>query len=401
MPWGTVQIGRMTVRETYTLDVSIEPSDGTRSVTLSGQESTPPLTAAEFQMRLEDFQGLKDMIIPVIFTHKDDFDGYYFVDSASANLTNWTSEIQKFNWSVKLVFLGADTNVDIESRLTGVARANAFSLTGNKWHAPSIGHYAYYTGSTPPSGTVTRTGSDGAITVYRTVPAGINPRWAVAVEDYYDGAVEVITGTTVRTGTNFAVAASGWVLDNGLVNVSSGASGALNVQAYSAGSYRSKTWNISVGSSGTVGTIANWETATVLRNDPEMSTVRLMDSRSPGRTILDLSLRRGSKFVEGYLQTDSSTSLAAWTNVAETTTNTAASGYVVASGDDANNLRYVAGSAKSFTYRSTGGLYKDTTTTLDFFIGTTTSGAVSGDSATDLRDQYIGAMAEMTMGVKR
>ncbi|MEU5197292.1 hypothetical protein AB0G86_25125 [Streptomyces scabiei] len=134
-----------------------------------------------------------------------------------------------------------------------------------------------------------------------------------------------------------------------------------------------------------------------------MVVVRLVASRSPGRTQLDLTMHRGSRVVEGYLQSGSSATLVTQLVSAETNVNTAASGYLTATSNDADGNRFVCGSARTFTGSTNGTLTKSSATFLDFFIGAVIGGgsAVSGDAATDIRNQYIASMAESTYVVRR
>jgi hypothetical protein len=50
-----------------------------------------------------------------------------------------------------------------------------------------------------------------------------------------------------------------------------------------------------------------------------------------------------------------------------------------------------------------GGITKTAVTAMDFYAGVVAGGgsAVSGDQAVDLRNQYIAALPEVTMAVKR
>jgi hypothetical protein len=202
-------------------------------------------------------------------------------------------------------------------------------------------------------------------------------------------------------GVDVPLAAAGWALSNGLVNVTPGVSGTLDVQAYTASAWHSKEWNVSV--AGSASSITSWDGATLLRNDPEMCILRLVKGMSPGRATLDLTLRRGSRFVEGYLQTGTAATLAAYRQTLETNTSFAASGYVTATGDDADGNRFTVGSARSFTAHANGGVLKAATTSMDFWIGVAAGGgsAVSGDAATDLRNQYVSCMPEAVYGVRR
>jgi hypothetical protein len=100
-----------------------------------------------------------------------------------------------------------------------------------------------------------------------------------------------------------------------------------------------------------------------------MCIVRLVKGLTPGRATLDLTLRRGSRTVEGYLQTGTSATLAAYLYSVETNTSFAASGYVTATNDDSDSNRFAAGSARSFTAHTSGGIIKSSATSMDFWIG--------------------------------
>ncbi|MER5715711.1 hypothetical protein [Streptomyces sp. NPDC002132] len=397
--WGDVQLGRIPLRETFTVG---EAGGDTRSLDLEGQESYPPLTRAQVVARHDGINALiPGQVVPVTFTDKPERSGYYTVKSAGSSYTEYLNSMVTATWKVSLERVGSDSEADLQSRLTGAVRLNDFSLTGERWHAPPIGHYGYYTGATNPS-TMTRTGSDGAMTVYRNVPANVSPRWGCPPTSYLTGRVRVTTtGSQEVYGVDVPLAGSGWALSNGLVNVAPGASASLDVQAYTGGAWRSKFWNVSV--AGSASSITTWDAATLIRNDPEMAIVRLIKSQNPGRATLDLTLRRGARFVEGYLQIGTAATLAVYRSTLETNTSFAASGYVTATANDSDSNRFAVGSARSFTAHTNGGVTKASATALDFWIGVAAGGgsAVSGDAATDLRNQYIACMPEAVYGVRR
>lgn len=384
MSYGTVQVGRLVLRETFDLKTDVHASHGVRSITITGQESKPPLTAQEVQQRHEDIMTMRDSVVPITWTNKSDHDGFYIVEDISATQINYTGEIVKFDWQIRATRIGPDNSADIESRLTGLQRKNDFNQSGERWHAPAIGHYAYYTGTSLPSGSLSRTAEDGAITVYRGVPSGANPRWAVAATNYKLGRAKVLIDGVERTGTNMRLTSLNWTLKNGLVNVTPGASGGLTIGVWDGSTYDTKAWNLSVGASATPA-LTQFDAATVIRNDFEMVTLKLMKTRSPyGRTSLDLTLRRGARFVEGYLTTDFSTTLAVWMNVAENSTSPASSGYVTATSDDANGHRAIVGTTKTFqTHSSNVRLHRDAVTALDFYAG-----AVAGSSHLNLNPYF-------------
>jgi hypothetical protein len=398
--WGDLTIGRIPLRETF---VATESGGDGRGLDLEGQESYPPLTRAQVIARHDGINALiPGQCIPVTFTDKPERNGYYAVKSAGSTYTEYLNDSVTASWKVSLDRIGSDSETDLQSRLTGAVRLNDFSLTGERWHAPPVGHYGYYTGTTNPT-TMTRAGADGTITVYRGVPADVSPRWGCDPTDYLVGRVRVTTTASQEVyGVDVPLAATGWSLTNGLINVTLGASGRLDVQSYTGGAYHSKLWGIFSDSSTEV---VSWDGAVLLRNDPEMAILRLVKSLSPGRFTMDLTLRRGSRFVEGYLQRGTSADqLKVRLNTAETNnTALAASGYVTATSDDADGNRFVAGSALTFTGHANGGVQKNTSTTMDFFLGVAAGGgsAVSGDAATDLRNMYIACMPEAVYGVRR
>ncbi|MFG1683490.1 hypothetical protein ACGFNP_25200 [Nonomuraea sp. NPDC049269] len=391
---GELSIGRYTVRETWSVSET-----GAGVLQVAGREVMPPLTRAEVVYRYESALGSQRLLVPVVWEDKPERSGYYTVTSASGDIMDRAAEgVVTAEWKMSLARYGSDTDVDLESRLTGAVRANDFSLSGERWHAPPIGHYAYYTGSTIPS-TMTRTGSDGAMTVYRGVPANTSPRWGCAVGDYLNGRVRILSVGYERVGVGQAVDADDWEMNNALVRVRPLLSGGtLEISAFTGGAWRTKAWWADIGGT----QIARFEAATILRNDPEMCVLRLTEHRSTvGRAVLDLTLRRGSRTVEGYLQRGDSGTLSVYLATAESMTDSTS--YVVKTTNDADGNRAIAGSARNFDPHASGGLTKTSTTWLDFYIGVVAAGgsAVSGDQATNLRDQYIACMPETTMAVKR
>lgn len=388
-------VGRVTLTDGFEV-----AETGEATLELSGREAWPgSLTRAEVIERHEDVLGMRGALVQVQLTPKSERDGYYTVTSAGSTLTDIATRSGFADWKLTLLRHGADSQVDIESRLIGAVRQNDFSLTGERWHAPSVGHFGYYTGSTVPS-TMTRTGVDGAMTVYRGVPSGASPRWGCAVANYAKGRCRILTGFPARevAGLGQQVSPSQWEIGNGLVRASFlFTTGSLEVASYTGGAWRPKIWQADIGG----GPLTSWDSASILRNDFEACTLRLTDSRSPGRVALDLTVRRGSRFVEGYLQRGDSGTISVYLGTAETLTNSTS--YLVKTTDDANGNRATCGSAKTFTAHANGGMTKTSVVALDFYLGVVVGGAaaVSGDQATNLRDQYIASMPETTGAVRR
>lgn len=391
---GELTIGRYTVRETWSV-----AETGAGVLQVAGREVMPPLTRPDVVYRYESALGSQGLLVPVVWEDKPERSGYYTVNSASGDIMDRAAEgVVVAEWKLSLARHGSDTDVDLESRLTGAVRANDFSLSGERWHAPPIGHYSYYTGATIPS-TMTRAGADGTMTVYRGVPANVSPRWGCAVGDYLRGRVRILSAGYERAGVGQAVDADDWELSNALVRVRPLLSGGtLEISAFTDGAWRSKAWWVDVGGT----QIARFEAATIIRNDPEMCVLRLTEHRATvGRAVLDLTLRRGSRTVEGYLQRGDSGTLSVYLASAESMTD--ATSYVVKTTNDGDGNRAIAGSARNFAPHASGGITKTSTAWLDFFVGVVAGGAsaVSGDQAANVRDQYIGALPEAVMAVKR
>ncbi|MEU8902200.1 hypothetical protein [Streptomyces mirabilis] len=376
--WGDLQLGRIPLRETF---VATESGGGDgRGLDLEGQESYPPLTRAQVIARHDGINSLiPGQIIPVTFTDKPERNGYFTVKSSSSTYTEYLNDTVTADWKVSLDRVGSDAETDLQSRLTGAVRLNDFVLTGERWHAPPIGHYGYYTGATNPT-LMTRTGADGTITVYRTVPANTSPRWGCLPTSYLAGRVRVTTtGGQEVYGVDVPLATTGWSLTNGLINVTWSATGggSFDVQSYTGGAYRSKLWSPFYSSSGLVG--GAWDAATLLRNDPEMAILRLVKALNPGRFTIDLTLRRGSRIIEGYMQIGTAADqLKIRLNTAEAFVDTSAQGYLTATNDDSDGNRFACGSARTFIAHANGGVQKNTTTTLDFWIGVSAAAGGGG-----------------------
>jgi hypothetical protein len=396
--FGTITVGRVELREALT---SAQEQSG--GVSLSGQEAasaTPgvfPLSREQLGALQADIRGLAGDFVPVRFTDKSSLDGYYVVGDTSAEMMDWQGEVVTCDWSINLARVGSDSEVDVEARLAGpLTRVNDFSATGERWHAPPIGHTAYWAGSATPS-TMTRQTSEGPITVYRGVPVLTSPRYACPVGDYLAGRVRISDAGRERTGTMWPVSPGGWELTNGLVRVIVSAD-TLSIGAWTGGAWANKGWALSV--NGT--TLGGPDSATVVRNDVECVIVRLLWSLTVGRVTCDLTLRRGSRFLELYARTSTAATIKVARTEAEAGVATTP-GYVRATAADAAGHRYIVGAARTFVPDVNGGISKASATSMDAFVGVEFGGAsaVSGDTAADVFKAYLGSAAEVTRGARR
>lgn len=368
-----------------------------RSISISGQESVPRLTGAQVVSQREDFLSLVGQILPLTFTTKTSLDGFYRIDDVSGDYVDWSSTLRTFAWKCSATRLGTDAEVDIESRLSGSqSRANNFTVTGERTHAPSIGHKAYWSDATITSA-VSRTAEDGVIKVYRGLGVTVSPRWAIAPVDYGAGRVRILASGRERAGTAFKVDPAAWELSNGLVRVRPNVK--LEVAAYTGGSWKPKLWD----TLNAAATLFPFDYATVLDNRYEAGTIRLTKSLTTGRVYVDLTLRRGFRFVEVVIQAEFGATLKVVRTSNETGVNTLA-GTVVASANDADGNKYIVGSSRTFTADTVaGGLSIAAVSVLDAFVGVVAAGtgAVAGDTATDLQKQYVGAPTEFIQATRR
>jgi hypothetical protein len=402
MPYTDITIGRLTLRETFELSANISAGTDTRTLVLAGQESSPPLAFAQVKQRQEDLLGLQNRLVPIRFGTKSDHDGWYRITDANSNVVDYQgSEVRSFNWSLNAQFIGPENAVDLESRLTGIQRQNDFGLTGSKWHAPAAGH-----GGFMPAGVawVDRPISDGGnINVYRSLPASANPRWHVSLASYQKGRVRILVDGVERTGINMRPTTFTWELSNGLMKITPSGSATWNMEFWDGSAWESKAWNMSVSSSS--GFAVFDQGVSVLRNDYEVATLRMLgaDYFQTSRASVDLTLRRGARFVEGRLFMPAHTNVWIQRATAEAATAPASSGYVRATSNDAAGNRFVCGSARNFSALTTQGGFEKFTSTFEFFIGSEVGGsaAVAGDTAADLVGQYLTSMGEVTQAALR
>lgn len=399
MTYGIMQVGRIPLREDSSYEMSVE--SGEVQISLAGQESYGRLTLDALRRRADELAALNGLIVPATFSQKDHLDGYYRVEEASGRYEEWQPQaVAIMPWTLRMTRVGYSTEMDLESRLSGpLTQATDHAVVGERWHAPPLGHGAYSAGSATPT-VVTRTSMEGALTVYRGVPVGVHPRWSATPQAYSGGRVRLIDEEGFeRQAVRTTLAPTGWTLHNGLVRVTVDGSGALDVAAWTGGAWQSTLWDIYYGTGPAVA--MGTPTATsVLRNYYERVSLRLMKSLNPGRITVDLTLRRGSRFVELYVQHQYGTTLSIQRTVAEAgTVNT---GYLRASAANGAGNRYVIGSALTFTAAAAqGGISVAATPTLDAFIGVEVGGAAAGDLGVDLLKQYLGAPEETVRGVRR
>lgn len=395
-----ITVGRLSLNEAALRPFEESWSTDGRSVSLSGIIFSEPTRSRYKLAKLhDDVLGLPRSLVPVQFAVKAHRNGYYGVAGATSSIVELPDqELLQLTWNINLVRRGNDQEIDLESSLAGpVNRLNDHSLAGERWHAPAQGHYAYWAGAASP-GTVVRTGEDGAIKVYRDVPFDANPRWACPVDGYGVGRVR-LTDEVERSGSNVTLDPV-WKLSNGLVDLYPSTLSGFHFRWHNG-----TDWSAEKHIGFTVGGVilTRPDTVSVLYNEYDRITVRCLWNRSPvGRIHGDLTLRRGSRFLEAVIKSNSALTLGVLR--AENEAATAGSGFIRATSNDASGHRYVLGSLRSFTSDLTaGGIAKASVTRFDCIIGAEIEGssAVSGDQAAHLMAQYVGTPSEVVQAIRR
>lgn len=406
---ATIQFGKLVLTESENYP---QITDNNAVLQINGAETvtggTNPVVAPLVKKIHLDFISLVSLFIPVVFTNKTEYNGYYIVQEATDSIEHLNQGVAVITWQLKLLRVGETQEVDIESRINGPqTRTNANSTTGTRWHAPPIGATAYYTGATQPS-SVNRTGTDGTVTTYIGIPLGTYPRYAIGPVSYALGRCRFFDNTQrERVGIGFENSATGWAIDNSLVRMDiTPGSGVIEVGCYTPalGMYAFKDWDIRVNG---VSLGQNPVSCGLLRNDYECVSIRVTWNLTPsGRTQVDFTLRRGSRFIEAYVQTSYSTTIAFYRGQVEAAIQGASpyAGTLRASVNDVAGNRYVVGSMLAPTVDlANGGISVASTTTMDAFIGAEAggSGAVTNDTASTLTTQYVGAATERVVGYRR
>lgn len=397
--YATIRIGRLTMREDWTV-AETSGSSG-REFTLTGQESIPNKTLLQVKQRRDDILNMRGEFVAIAFTEKPELNGFYDIQDTSASVQNWYGQHAVVDWALKATRVGSSSEVELESRLSGaITRVNGFAVTGKRLHAPAIGHVAYWSGATSPL-FIDRAGADGTIRAYRDLPQGINPRWGIAVTNYEKGRVRFLDSNGLeRTGKEFPTASTGWELSNSLLKVTPGSAGnSLDISPYAAGAYQTRTWEITY-NTGPAVSFGVADYVSMLDNNYHSCTIRLTKDWAPGRMTLDLTLRRGSTFVEMYFQSTFATTFVI--KRATATASTATSGYVAQTAADGNGMKSIVGSALSgFTADTANcGISKAAVSALDVVAGFSFS-ASAGDLPADIYGQYIASPAEIVRGVRR
>ena len=399
----SLQIGRVGID--LTLDPMTVQLTGLGTVNFAGEVSLDDaVQARSLRDELHRMVDNDDLILPVVWTADASFDGYYRVLGANLNLgiaslNGW------YPFTCQLERMGSDGLIAIESRLQVGLRANAHSITlgsSEPIHGVPDTHKAYNPDTATPT-TMTRTLADGTVRVFRDMPQNIDPVWGIAAANFYKSACQIEVGVTLRVvaGLDADNLPDDWRINNAAVRVSpNGTSGRLDVAHFDGTIWETaKVWEVRVGGT----EVGQWDNFSVLRNDASTVIVRLNRRDSEVTVVtLDLTLKRGSRFVEARITRNVAAAFKIVRNTTEAATTL--TGAIRATVNDGDGNRYVLGSSKAVTDDLVeGGITSASLIGWDFFIGSAIAGssAVAGDAPADLVNQYHGYVTEVMNPVRR
>ncbi len=407
---GTLQLARIgAVLELDPMGFQLRGQESGRTLQIVGEIAPADADEAKsIRNELWRMSENRDLVVPLAYTQDSSLDGLYRLLSADVSiemvsLSGW------YPFRASLKPYGAAGRAAVESRIIGGLRANDHSITAGTsepYHAVPSTAIAYDPGATIPT-RMTRTFDGVTMHVYRDVDNTVSPIWSIPPANFYDGAARAEVGTTLRvlSGLDSENLPTAWLMSNDGVRVkltTSIPTGMLSVEHYDGSQWETaKIWKVVAAGS----TVNTWHALSILRNDAAAVSIRLTHNRASGGAItLDLTLRRGSRFLEGRISNPAASSSFEVSRGDTTEAATAITGGARATATDGDGNRYVVGSTKTVTLAATGGIHRGTSsTTWDFFIGSEigATGAASGDAAADLINQYHGYITETLNPVRR
>lgn len=306
---STLRLGRLTLDSSNVKVTKASFGDGL-SLGFTAHQTAGDAGWGVFTTR-QQVQGQEGQLIALTWSTDSKWDGFYEVGRVSADVVHAAPQdrltIIDFSVDLKPV---APAAIDFESTLVGGDLPNEHALTGDRWTAPPAGTSGYVSDTlTFPS---LRSTTDGTIQVWSE--PNIHSRWASSPANWLNGAAEIRQNLAVLTGLQSVDPPGVFEINNGLLRARwivgevvwedidgtwddmdltwdemGGVSG-VQISTWRDGAWRSKTWDLDI----------TPDRVAVLRNDPHVVTVRLIEELTPGRNVLDLTLRRGSSALYGF-----------------------------------------------------------------------------------------------------
>lgn len=408
---NTITIGRLT----FTSPASLSDSRSGSIHTMNINGVLAPDTLNEAKYLRDELIACANgyYCVPFIWQGDTSVSGYVKVMGSSVNTTRVISG--GYQYSIELEFLGNMGEVEFESQFSGGFIQNDHSLSSStsQFYSPPVNSFSHDHGSLPS--TFERVGEDGSMFLRTSSTLkNHNAKFLVDPDDFYKNSCKVFTDgvddvNRIRCGLDSPNnSPSSTKIQNGLVQmtfVNNTAQSRFIIKSYDGSDYLSSTeFAVSRGASATEW--QGWRSIQILKNDPEICTVRLGSyyeaTTKDKRLTFDVSLRRGARHFSIVATQFSSAQF----NIRPTTTTayTDLTSLSRATNNDAAGNRVVLGSPQNFDVDTTNGGINSTanTATLKAFIGYEFNGssATSEDQATKVRDQYLDNIFEVVRLVK-
>lgn len=432
---GTVSIGRAGLDAGVTIEDPQTQEINGDQITWTGFLASTSLAGAKAlrQQLLGYVDNPDELWVPVVCSWDPSLTGFYRVLSASVggipgvSYTTQSADLMyNFPYSVTVEQVVGFGSPVMETTLIGALRTNASSITATNMTAYLLETSTNGPTTMPTTGWTAenRTSADGADIFYylanptlpinlqfAVVPTGvagiagsINQSIAKIESQALDGATyRTVIGRQLPYRHSVSQQGHDWRLSNGYVRVAPAViNGADNSGTdITVAHYDGTGWDTAVRYTFTIGgaayaAAAGFRQIAVLRNDPRCVSIRLGQGTSPRNYFLDLTLRRGSRFVECRWSSDT---LASVFIVARATNEaaTAITGGIRATANDASGNRYVLAAAQATTNDVVNGkITSGSVTAYDFMIGSEVagSGATGGATAQNQIYQWICAQSE-------
>jgi hypothetical protein len=349
--------------------------------------------------------------VPIVWSADPSINGWYRVTAAQCSMVGaaLATGIFEFGLTVRRVAVAAGHESVVTSRT--IANDHGISAV-TPWHVPPVNARAYEW----PTGTTAsiRSTADGVVQLRTaTSNAASKARWIVSPADTYKAAATLKVGADTLPVIGHALPAGhdgDWLLDNGLVRCrpAAGNPGMLEVDHYKAGGWIGyRLFKIRLNT--TTGYVTSLTDLEILHNAPHRVTIRLNlgPDDVPSSRTLDLTVRRGSLWLYGYLVPvgGATTDWKVQTHLTVAASDAlSTSGVLWSEGSNRNRLIV---SALDLTTDSNGGVAQvaaSADAVMDFGIGASTAAAGSPAAAeTDSSQvrQYLAGLAEHPRVVPR
>ena len=296
----------------------------------------------------------------------------------------------------------------METILQGAARTGKpAGVTAQPWFAVTGSTLRFRLDNSTVTTTRITQGSISMATILMTAYAG-TPTGFVRPANWYDGASTISAAGKVVVGRQLEQGHTGdWQLDNGLLKIVPGSGNFLDLYIANSGAWVGpSSFNVGYWNGATaVPDIGVPSSVTVLRNSPEESSLRFATGSSfglPAPIIVDISLRRGSRFASVTLAAPFGNPGIGFRSPSAMSHVDANLGGNVKTTNDGNGNRPYILYAGSFAENLTaGGAYIYGFPAPSIFaaaVGIELGGtsAVTSEHATDARDMWHAAQVELT-----